>query len=144
MRFMMLMIPRVYQGKAGKEVGPDFAPDADAVAKMTRYNEELAKAGALIALDGLQPIAKGARVAFSSGKSKVTDGPYTESKEVLGGYWMIRAQSKDEAVAWAKKVPAEEGDVIEVRQVFEMSDFPEDVRKAGESTTVSAQPGRQK
>lgn len=138
MRFMMLMIPRVYQGANGKDPGPDFAPSAEDVAVMDKYNEELAKAGALIALDGLHPLAKGARVSFSAGKPKVTDGPYTESKEILGGYWMIKATSKEEAVEWARKVPAQDGDVIEVRQVFEMSDFPEAVRKAGDNETVRA------
>lgn len=138
MRFMMLMIPGVYQGAEGKNVGSDFAPSAEDVAKMTKYNEDLAKAGVLISLDGLQPIAKGARVSFPGGKAKVTDGPFTEAKEVLGGYWMIQVNSKDEAVDWAKRCPARGGDIIEVRQVFEMSDFPSDVRDAGESATVKA------
>ena len=139
MRFMMLMIPRVYQGANGKDPGPDFAPSAEEVAKMTKYNEELAKAGALITLDGLQPMAKGARVSFAGGRPRITDGPYTESKELLGGYWMIKAKSKDEAVEWARKVPAQDGDVIEVRQVIELSDFPEDARKAADSAAVRAQ-----
>jgi hypothetical protein len=139
MRFMMLMIPGVYQGAKGKNVGADFAPGADDVAKMMKYNEDLAKAGALISLDGLQPIAKGARVSFSGGKPVVTDGPFTEVKEVLGGYWIIQAKSKEEAVAWAKRIPAQPGDVVEVRQIFEMSDFPSDVQKAAENPTVRAQ-----
>ena len=136
MRFMMMMIPAVYQGKEGRNVGPDFSPNADEVARMMKYNEELAKAGALVALDGLHPPATGARVAFAGGKPKVTDGPFTESKEVLGGFWMINVKSKEEAVEWARRVPAADGDVIEVRQVFEMEDFPEDVRKAAQSPTV--------
>ncbi len=144
MRFMMLMIPRVYQGADGKDLGPNFAPTAEDIATMEKYNEELARAGALIALDGLHPLAKGARVAFTNGKPRVTDGPYTESKEVLGGFWMINAKSKEEAVEWARKVPAQDGDVIEVRQVFEMSDFPEDARKAGESAIVAAQLEKQR
>lgn len=139
MRFMMLMIPGVYQGAQGRKAGVDFTPSAEAVEKMTKYNEELAKAGALISLDGLHPPAAGARISFSRGKPKVTDGPFTESKEVLGGYWMIQAKSRQEAIEWAKRVPAEEGDTIEVRQVFDMSDFPADVQKAGESATVRAQ-----
>lgn len=138
MRFMMLMIPRVYQGSVGKNLAADFAPDAEAVAKMTKYNEDLAKAGALISLDGLQPAAKGARVSFGGGKPQVTDGPFTEAKEVLGGYWMIQVKSKDEAVQWAKQCPAADGDVIEVRQVFDMSDFPAEVREAADSSTVKA------
>lgn len=139
MRFMLLMIPQVYQGAKGKAVGEHFTPSADDVAKMMRYNEDLSNAGVLISLDGLQPAAKGARVSFSGGKPSVTDGPFRGSKEVLGGYWMIQVNSKEEAVEWAKRCPAQKGDVIEVRQVFEMSDFPPDVRKAADSPTVKAQ-----
>jgi hypothetical protein len=139
MRFMMFMIPDAYQGGKGKRVGADFTPPADAVEQMTKFNEELAKAGALISLDGLHPIEKGARVSFSKGKPTVTDGPFIESKEVFGGYWIVQFKSKEEAVAWAKRVPAAEGDVIEVRQIFEMTDFPADVQKAGNNATVNAQ-----
>jgi hypothetical protein len=132
----MMMIPRVYQPDtpAAERAGEGFAPPADAVAKMMKYNEELTKAGALIALDGLHPVAK----------PKVTDGPFIESKEVIGGYWMIQTKSKEEAVEWARRVPAAEGDVIEIRQVFEMSDFPQDVQQAAESPAVRAQVGPQK
>jgi hypothetical protein len=144
MRFMMLMIPGVYQGAEGKKVRADFAPGADDVAKMTKYNEELAKAGALISLDGLHPPTKGARVSFAGGKPKVTDGPFTESKEVLGGYWIIEVKSKEEAVNWAKRIPARSDDVIEVRQIFDMSDFPPEVQKAAQSPAVKAQLKRQK
>jgi hypothetical protein len=136
---MMLMIPAVYQGSESSNAGTDFTPPADAVEKMTKYNEQLAKAGALISLDGLHPPVSGARVSFRGGKPKVTDGPFTESKEVLGGYWMIKAKSRQEAIEWAKRVPAEEGDTIEVRQVFDMEEFPEDVQKAADSATVKAQ-----
>jgi hypothetical protein len=138
MRFMMFMIPRVYQPDTppGERAGEEFAPPAEAVARMMKFNEELAKAGALIALDGLQPISKGARVAFAGGKPKVTDGPFAETKEVIGGYWMIEAKSKEEAVGWAMRCPASNGDVIEIRQVFEITDFPQDVRKAADSPTV--------
>jgi hypothetical protein len=139
MRFMMLMIPEVYQGAQGKNLKQDFAPTIEDVAKMTKYNEDLTKAGALISLDGLHPLLNGARVSFAGGKPQVTDGPFTESKEVLGGFWMINVKSKQEAVEWAKRVPARSGDVIEVRQVFEMEDFPPDVRKAGESAAVRSQ-----
>jgi hypothetical protein len=144
MRFMMLMIPGVYQGAEGKKVKPDFAPDVDDVEKMDKYNEELSKAGALISLDGLHPLTKGARVSFAGGKPLVTDGPFTESKEVLGGYWMIHVKSKEEAVEWAKRVPARSNDVIEVRQVFEMSDFPPEVQKAAGSSEVTAKLAKQK
>jgi hypothetical protein len=141
MKFLMMMIPRVYQPDtpAAERAGEGFAPPADAVAKMMKYNEELAKAGALVSLDGLHPIAKGARVSFATGKPKVTDGPFIESKEVIGGYWIIQAKSKEEAVEWARRVPAAQGDVIEIRQIFEMCDFPEDVKKAADSPTVREQ-----
>jgi hypothetical protein len=139
MRFMMLMIPRVYQGADGNTAGAEFAPSAEMVERMMKYNEELAKSGALVALDGLRPPAMGARVSFSEGKARVTDGPFTESKEVLGGYWMIDVKSREEAVEWAMLCPAEEGDIVEVRQVFETSDFPPDVREASENPAVRAQ-----
>ena len=122
MRFMVLMIPGIYQG--GKKVDPNFAPDIEKMKKMGQFNDEMKKAVELIALDGLQPLTQGARVAFSKGSVKVTDGPFVESKEVLGGYWMIEAKSKEEVVNWMKRCPADDGDVIEIRQVFEMSDFP--------------------
>lgn len=139
MRYMMFMIPAVYQGGKGKRVGGDFTPPADAVEEMMKFNEELAKAGHLISLDGLHPIEKGARVSFSKGKAAVTDGPFIESKEVFGGYWMTQFKSKDEAIEWAKRTPAAEGDVIEIRQVFDASDFPADVQKAAENATVKKQ-----
>ena len=138
MRFMMLMIPKVYQGAQGRKVAPDFAPSADAVQSMTRYNERLARAGALIALDGLHPPANGAQVRFKEGKAEVAIGSHPESNGVLGGYWMIRAESLQDALEWARQCPAEDGDVIEIRQVFDDSDFPDDVRKAAESPAVKA------
>jgi len=138
MRFMMLMIPEVYQGSKGKSLTSDFAPDAGDVEAMTKYNEGLAKAGALISLDGLYPPKEGARVSYAGGAAKVTDGPYAESKEVLGGYWIIRAKSRQEAIDWAKKVPARAGDVVEVRQIFDMEDFPADVKKAADNAAVRA------
>jgi hypothetical protein len=141
MRFMMLMIPSVYQPDAsgGGKTVEDFAPPAEAVARMTKFNEELAKAGALIAIDGLHPSAKGARVSFSGGEPKATDGPFAEASDVVGGYWMIDVKSKEEAIEWAKRCPASDGDIIEIRQVFEISDFPPEARKAAENTTVQAQ-----
>jgi hypothetical protein len=125
MRFMMLMIPKGYENAA-----PGTAPDAAAVAAMMKYNESLQKAGVLLALDGLHPPSMGARVSFPGGKAKVTDGPFAEAKEVLGGYWMIQVKSREEAIEWAKRCPGSENEVIEIRQVQEMSDFPEDVQKA--------------
>jgi hypothetical protein len=144
MRFMMLMIPRVYQGEEGRKAGADLMPNVEEVEKMTKYNEELAKAGALISLDGLHPPITGARITFEGGKPKVTDGPFTGSRDILGGYWIIWAKSRDEAIEWAKRVPAQEGDVIEVRQVFEFSEFPEEVQRAADSPTVIARVERQK
>lgn len=125
MRFMMLMIPSGYEKAAAGAM-----PTAEMVAAMTKYNEALSKAGVLLALDGLRPASSGARVAFSGGKPKVSDGPFAEAKELVGGYWMIQVRSKDEAVAWASRCPAQDGDVIEVRQVQEMEDFPADVQQA--------------
>ena len=125
MRFMMLVIPKVYE-----TAGADFVPPADLVAKMTKYNESLKKAGVLLTLDGLTPPAKGVRVKFGGGKPKVTDGPFVEAKEMIGGFWMIQVKSRDEAVEWARRAPMLDGDTIEVRQVQELEDFPEDVRKA--------------
>jgi hypothetical protein len=133
---MMLMIPEVYQGAKGKTVGPNFAPPADAVEKMTKFNEDLVKAGALITGDGLHPLSSGARVSYAGGKPLVTDGPFAESKEVLGGYWMIQVKSKAEAIEWAKRIPAASGDVVEIRQVQEMDDFPPDVQKAAKSGLI--------
>jgi hypothetical protein len=125
MRFMMLVIPNGY-AKADKGA----VPSPELVAKMSKYNEGLQKAGALLALDGLHPPAAGARVSFSSGRGRVTDGPFAEAKEAIGGYWIIQAKSKDEAIEWATRAPMQDGDVIEVRQVQEMSDFPPEVQKA--------------
>jgi hypothetical protein len=117
MRFMMIMIPNI----------PDdeWAPTPEAIARMSKYNDELSKAGVLLALDGLQPPSNGARVSFAGGTARVTDGPFTEAKEVIGGYWLIQARSKEEAVQWATRCPADAGNVIEVRQVYESTDFPE-------------------
>lgn len=139
MRFMMLMIPRVYQGDAGRKAGVDFTPGAEAVERMMKYNEELARAGVLLSLDGLHPPLTGACVSFPGGKPIVTDGCFVEMKQVLGGYWIIRVKSRDEAIEWAKRVPADEGDVIEVRRIFEASEFPDEVQKAADSPSVKAQ-----
>jgi hypothetical protein len=125
MRFMMLMIPKGYETAA-----PGTVPDAEGVERMMKYNQALQDAGVLIALDGLHPPSMGARVSFEGGKPKVTDGPFTEAKEVLGGYWMIDVKSKQEAIDWASRCPAGPNEVIEIRQVQEMADFPEDVQKA--------------
>ena len=125
MRFMMLVIPKGYENAP-----PGTLPDTKLVEAMTKYNESLTKAGVLLALDGLHPPSTGSRVTFSGGKPAVTDGPFAEAKEVLGGYWMIQVKSKAEAIEWAKRAPMLDGDTIEVRQVQELSDFPPETRKA--------------
>jgi hypothetical protein len=125
MRFMMLMIPKGYETAA-----PGTMPEAEAVAAMMKYNEALKAAGVLITLDGLHPPSTGARVSFAGGKPVVTDGPFAEVKEVLGGYWMIDVKSREEAIAWAKRCPASDNEIIEIRQVQEMADFPADIQEA--------------
>lgn len=125
MRFMMLMIPKGYE-----KAEPGTLPDAKAVAAMMKYNESLQKAGVLLGLEGLHPPSMGTRITFAGGKPKATDGPFAEAKEVLGGYWMIQVKSKEEAVEWASRCPASDNEIIEVRQVQEMSDFPADVQEA--------------
>src|SRR5882757_7112237 len=130
MRFMMLMIPLGYE-----TAPPNVQLDPERVSAMMRYNEALKDAGVLITLDGLHPPSTGARVSFSTGKPIVNDGPFTEAKEVLGGYWMIDVASREEAIAWAKKCPASENEIIEIRQVQEMTDFSEEVQKAAAGLT---------
>ena len=125
MRFMMLMIPKGYE-----TAKPGTMPDAKAVEAMMKYNESLKQAGVLLTLDGLHPPSMGARVSFSGGKPSVTDGPFAEAREVIGGYWMIQVKSKEEAIEWAKRCPASGNEVIEIRQVQEFADFSADVQKA--------------
>lgn len=126
MRFILFVHPNL------NTIGDDWdKPSAEDAAAMNVFNDELSKAGVLLALDGLHPPTEGARVRFAAdGKATVTDGPFTEAKEVVGGYWTIDVKSKDEAVAWASRCPMGDGDMIEVRRVYEMSDFPEDVQAA--------------
>ena len=141
MRFMMLMIPKGYENAT-----PGTMPDAKAVEAMMKYNTSLQEAGVLLALDGLHPPSMGARVTFSAGRPKVTDGPFAETKEVLGGYWMIQVKSKEEAIEWASRCPASDNEIIEVRQVQEFADFPADVQDAAagfsEMQAQSKQPPR--
>jgi hypothetical protein len=125
LRFMMLMIPKGYE-----QAEPGAMPDASAVAAMMRYNEVLQKADVLLALEGLHPPSMGARVSFRDGKPRVTQGPFPEAGEVLGGYWMIEVGSREEAIEWASRCPASDDEVIEIRQVQEFSDFPDDVQEA--------------
>jgi hypothetical protein len=134
MRFMMLMIPKGYAAAA-----PGAMPDPKHVAAMMKYNEELRKAGVLLALDGLHPPSMGARVSFAGGKAKVAEGPFADAKEVLGGYWMIQVESKAEAIEWAARCPAADNEIIEVRQVQEMADFSPEVQKAAAGFRPGAQ-----
>ena len=125
MRFMMIMFPKEYEtAKAG------FVPNMKDMEKMGQYNEELGKAGVLLALDGLTPPSTmSARVTFKSGKSKVTDGPFTEAKEVVGGYWIIQVKSREEALEWASRIPGKDNEMVEVRRLMEITDFPADVQE---------------
>ncbi|HEY6400755.1 MAG TPA: YciI family protein [Blastocatellia bacterium] len=127
MRFMMMVIPEGYESAA-----PDTVPRAEAVAKMTEYNKALQRAGVLLALDGLFPPSTGARISYTDGKATVTDGPFAEAKEVIGAYWIIQVRSREEAIEWAKRAPMSDNEVIEVRQIHEMPDFPDDVQKTPE------------
>ena len=127
MRFMMIVIPKGYESAA-----PDAVPSAEAVGKMMEYNKSLQKAGILLALDGLLPPSAGARISYSEGRATVTDGPFAEAKEVIGGYWIIQVRSREEAIEWAKRAPMGNNEIIEVRQIHEMSDFPQDVQRAAE------------
>ncbi|MBI4409965.1 MAG: YciI family protein [Gemmatimonadetes bacterium] len=115
MRFMMIV-------KADQRSEAGILPTEQELADMAKYNEQLVKAGVLLAGEGLQASSKGARVRFSAGKPSVIDGPFAESKELIGGFWIIQAKSKEEAVEWARRVPFVDGE-IEIRQVFELEDF---------------------
>jgi len=138
MRFMMLMIPLGYEAAP-----PDVQLDPERVAAMMKYNKDLKDAGVLITLDGLHPPSMGARVSFATGKPLVTDGPFTEAKEVLGGYWMIEVNSRQEAIAWATKCPASSNEIIEIRQVQELTDFSPEVQQvAGGLTEMQARRAR--
>ena len=130
MRFMMIVIPKGYESAA-----PDAVPTAEAVAKMVEYSKSLQKAGVLLALDGLFPPSTGARISYADGKPTVTDGPFAETKEVIGGYWIIQVRSREEAIEWARRAPMSSNEVVEVRQIHETPDFPEGVQKASRSGT---------
>ena len=125
MRFMLLAIPKGYE-----TAGPESVPDAEGVARMMVYCEELHKAGVLLALDGLRPPSMGARVSFPGGKPTVTKGPFPEQTEALGGFWILKVKSQEEAIEWASKAPFQDDAVIEIRQLEVTEDWPEDVREA--------------
>ncbi|MEZ0274330.1 MAG: YciI family protein [Roseimicrobium sp.] len=134
MRFLMMMIPRGYQPDtpASEKQEDGYEPTAEEMAPMGRFNDEMEAAGILLTVDGLHPLSRGARVSFPQGNATVTDGPFIETKEVIGGFWIIQVNSKQEAVEWARRCPAQNGDVIELREVWEMADLPADVQKAAE------------
>ena len=140
MRFMMLL-------KADKRTEAGVLPTEKDLAVMGKFNEELIKAGVLLDGAGLQPSSKGARVTFENGKTRVTDGPFAETKELIAGYWMIQVKSKEEAIEWARRVPFQHipqtdgTGQIEIRQMFELSDFPE-VPKAVAEMEASFGAGR--
>ena len=119
MRFMMMV-------KASQDSEAGVLPSRELVAAMGKYNEELIKAGVMLAGEGLHASSKGARVSYSGEKRSVTDGPFTETKELIAGYWLIQVSSKEEAIEWAKRVSFEDGEV-EIRQVSEASDFPPEI-----------------
>jgi hypothetical protein len=125
MRFMMIMFPKGYENAK-----PGTVPDLKAIEAMGKYNEQLQKAGVLLALDGLTPPATmSARVTFKAGKSKVTDGPFPEAKEVVGGYWVIQVKSREEALEWASRIPGSDNEMVEVRRMFEITDFDPEIQK---------------
>ncbi|HTH65365.1 MAG TPA: YciI family protein [Gemmatimonadales bacterium] len=116
MRFMVIV-------PANKDSEAGVLPDQEILSKMGKFNEEMVKAGVMLAGEGLHATSKGARIKFSGGRTTVTDGPFTESKELIAGFWLIQVKNKDEAIAWMKRAPFDGGTVIEIRQVFEADDF---------------------
>ena len=139
MRFMMLMYP----GEKAETDQSVADMDAALVEAMVAFNQRLVDAGVMLGGDGLHPTMRGARVRFGAGKTTVTDGPFTETKEILGGYWMIEAASLAEAVAWARKAPCPEGEMIESRQVFEPEEFGDEIA-ARERQMIADMEARQK
>jgi hypothetical protein len=125
MRFMMIMFP-------GPVAETGKIPDSKQIETMMKYNHELVQAGVLLAVDGLKPSKDAARVRVRAGKKQIVDGPFTESKEIVGGYWLINVRSREEALQWASRIPLESEHpdaFVEIRQVFEKEDFPQDAQK---------------
>jgi hypothetical protein len=120
MRFMVLV-------KASQDSEAGVLPGKELLAAMGRFNEEMARAGVLLAGEGLQASSKGARIRFTGATPIVTDGPFAETKELLAGFWMLQVQSKAEAVEWISRAPFAGGEEVEIRQVFEASDFPPEI-----------------
>jgi len=125
MRFMMIMFEKDYENAK-----PGWVPDLKDMEVMGKYNEQLQKAGVLLAVDGLTPPSTmSTRVTFKSRKSKVTDGPFPETKEVVGGYWIIQVKSREEALEWASRIPGEDNVMVEVRRMFDVTDFDPETQK---------------
>ena len=131
MRFMVLV-----PAGNGSEAG--VLPDEKLLTEMGKFNEEMVKAGVMLAGEGLHPSSKGARIKFSGGKTTVIDGPFTESKELIAGFWLIQVKSKEEAIEWMKRAPFGGGVVLEIRQVFEQEDFGPRTSRANSGSKKSA------
>ena len=131
MRFMMLV-------KADKNSEAGVLPSKELVAAMGKFNEEMAKAGVMLAGEGLHASSKGARIKFSGAKRTVTDGPFPETKELLAGFWMIQVKSKKEAIEWASRIPFAGSEEVEIRQVFEATDFPPEILPAKDAAREQA------
>jgi hypothetical protein len=116
MRFMVIV-------KASERSESGQLPSPELLARMGAFNEELVKAGIMLAADGLHPSSKGARISFAGPKPAVTDGPFSETKELVGGFWIVQARSKEEIVAWMSRAPFQDGEEIEIREIFEPEDF---------------------
>ncbi len=129
--------------KATKESEAGKLPEEKALAEMGKFNEELAKAGVLLDLTGLQASSKGARVKFSGKNRTVVDGPFPETKELIAGYWLLQCKSKEECVEWIKRAPMEDGAEIEIRQVFELGDFEMSAETRAQHEKIGAQIGKQ-
>ncbi|MEO7734639.1 MAG: YciI family protein, partial [Kofleriaceae bacterium] len=122
MRFMMLMYP-------GPAAETTAIPGDESIARMMAYNEELTKAGVLLALDGLHPSATGARIRVVDGVKAIVDGPFSEAKELIGGYWLIQVRSREEALAWASRIPLGNSEMVEIRQVYELSELSAEAQR---------------
>ena len=131
MRFMLLV-------KADKNSEAGVMPPKELFAEMGKFNEEMAKAGVMLAAEGLQPTSKGARISYTRGKPKVTDGPFPDTKDLVAGFWLVQVKSKQEAIDWASRAPFGEGAEVEIRQVFDASDFPPEVFSAEDAAREQA------
>ena len=118
---------------------PNFTPDPKAMEAMLKYNESMRKAGVMLGCEGLHPPSAGARVTFKGGKPSVSDGPFPEAQETLGGFWLIQVNSQQEALEWAMRCPASDTETIEIRQIHEMEDFPDDIEHIAQPPAKAAQ-----